>query len=517
MHVRSSTIHTGTMRPAIINRPSHFIVILAFAALITQGFQCASSDVALAKRAMGQQDYTKAKNALERALTVNPADCEALVLLGDVSQKLNDADGMVDAYKKASTCDDLKPVQKTELSVKLYNAWVGQFNGAIAKYNDYVTTKGADDLAQSAGYAQKAIDLKPTYTEPISLLGQIRENQKDTAGAIASYLQWWEVERPGFELMITKGIDIGAKRAEVINTFGTPIQTKVDTLADGSGTVKKDLFDVGGRQLFVFTYDDGKGGDSELDGWTYNPQGLASDSEKWRARSATLVPLKGLAFIYYQRGQEVPSLEFATVVTNIKPSDAELVPLRTQLLQNLGKTDQAIKDIEKLIARNPNNTAYRNQYATLLTTANENQKAIEQYNLVLKQEPGNETALYNMAAMYKNLAGEKQRVELEKMDKDKKYIPNQSYNDDLKMASEFFERLRKSVKYADDLVVMEQLTNIYEVRKETAKVKALIMELEALETKYSKNKDYYRLMEGLFGRNKMYDKMKQAQTKGAKL
>ncbi|NQW29126.1 MAG: tetratricopeptide repeat protein [Ignavibacteria bacterium] len=500
-----------------MKRPAHIIVLIAFAALITQGFQCASSDVAVAKRAIGQQDYTKAKAALERALTVNPADCEAMVLLGDVSQRLNDADGMISAYKRASTCENLKPELRTELSVKLYNAWVGQFNGAITKYNDYVTSKSSEDLAQAAGYAEKAIELKPMFSEPISLLGQIRENQKDTAAAISTYLSWWDVEKPGFDLMIQKGLAIASKRGDVIKTFGTPLQTKTDTLADGSGTIIKDLFDVGGRQMYTFSYDDGKGADSELDGWTYNPSPTLAESEKWRAKTASVVPLKGLAFSYYQKGMEGPSLEFATVVIKIKPSDSELIPLRTQLLQNMGKTSEAIKELKQLLVKTPTQITYRLQYATLLTTMNDNPKAIEQYNIVLKQDPTNETALYNLAAMYKNIAGEKQRVELEKMDRDKKYQPNQSYNEDLKMAAENFERLRKSVKYADDLVVIEQLANIYEVRKENSKVKGLIMELEALEIKFSKNKDYYRLMEGLYGRTRMYDKMKQAQEKGAKL
>jgi len=74
-----------------------------------------------------------------------------------------------------------------------------------------------------------------------------------------------------------------------------------------------------------------------------------------------------------------------------------------------------------------------------------------------------------------------------------------------------------SLKYRDDLIVLEQLANTYEVRKEPAKVKAVIMELEALEDRYRSNREYYRVMEGLYGRNKMMDKMKQAQEKGAKL
>jgi hypothetical protein len=65
--------------------------------------------------------------------------------------------------------------------------------------------------------------------------------------------------------------------------------------------------------------------------------------------------------------------------------------------------------------------------------------------------------------------------------------------------------------------LISELANVYEVRKDATKVKSLIMELEALEDVYSSNKDYYRTMEGLYGRNKMLDKMKQANEKGSKL
>ena len=141
-----------------------------------------------------------------------------------------------------------------------------------------------------------------------------------------------------------------------------------------------------------------------------------------------------------------------------------------------------------------------------------------QYKSVLDLDPSNESALYNLAANFKNIASIKQRNELDKMDKNKNYRPDTTYLADLKASAEYFERLRKaSIKYRDDIVVLEQLANVHEVRKESAKVRILIMELEALEDKYRASKEYYRIMEGLYGRNKMMDKMKEVQEKGAKL
>ena len=92
-----------------------------------------------------------------------------------------------------------------------------------------------------------------------------------------------------------------------------------------------------------------------------------------------------------------------------------------------------------------------------------------------------------------------------------------SYMDDLRTAAKYFEKLRKKPKYAADIVVLEQLANTYEVLKEKKNVRMLIMELEGLETRYSSDPNYYRIMEGLYGRNKMIDKMKEAAAKGEKL
>jgi len=499
-----------------VKRSVHILVLLAFAALLTQGFQCASSDVSAAKKALQAQDFAKAKQSLEKALTTNPNDCEALVLLGDANRGLNDADGMVTAYKKAMECPGVTPKQRDEMSVKLFNAWVGQYNGGINKFNDYVGSQKESDLSESAAMLEAAEQLKPAFSEPLALLGQIREMQNDTNASYAVYTRWWNIEKPGFETIINKNMTLGMPRGSFLKSLGTPLETKIDSLS-GGGQLYKDRFDVGGRPLILFSALEGANPDALLEGWTYNPPDNIAEPEKWRTRSASLTPLKGMAFIDYQRGRRESAFQLATVVTKVKPTDPDLVPLRTQLLQDLGKTGEAMAEIEGRVKADPKNTLLRVQYASLLSASGKQDAAVKEYQDVLGQDPNNETALYNLAAHYKNIAGTKQRTELDKMDKDKNYKPDVSYMDDLATAAQYFEKLRRSPKYTADIIVLEQLANIYEVRKENGKVKALIMELEGLEEINKKNKEYYRIMEGLYGRNKMLDKMKEAQEKGEKL
>jgi len=279
----------------------------------------------------------------------------------------------------------------------------------------------------------------------------------------------------------------------------------------------KDRFDIGGRDIYTFSTREGTAVDGTLEGFTYNPPSTLTDAEKWRSRTTSVSTLKAMAYIAYQRGKLQEAYDYCTKVIELKPADAELVPLRTQLLQELGKTDEAMVQLKGLVEREPKNTVYRLQYASILSGADRTDEAIAEYRKVLETDPGNEAALYNLAAAYKNLAGTKQKIENDKLDKDKKYKPNTAYLDDLRTSADYFERLRKSFKYRDDLIVLDQLANIYEVSKDKSKVAAIIMELEALEEKYKTSAEYYRVMEGLYARNKMMDKMKTAADKGARL
>ncbi|MBL0322027.1 MAG: tetratricopeptide repeat protein [Ignavibacteria bacterium] len=492
-----------------------FYIIAASFAILTQGFQCASSELATARKAMQAQDYVKAKTAINKALVTNPNDCDALVMLGEVNEALKDTDGMVEAYGKARLCPGVKPEQQTMISVNLYNLWVGQYNGGITNFNKYVEANDTQRLSDARTNLERALEIKPEYSDPLVLLGQILDIKGDTTKAIEIYQRWWEMERPGFEILRSKNITMISTRGDVIKALGTPVTTKMDSITNG--VIYKDRFDVGGRDLIVFTMAEGAS-EAVIEGWTYNAPASVSEMEKWRTRSATISPLKSLAFIAYQRGTYTDALTWTNLVMQAKPTDQELVPLRTQLLQNLGKTDEAMAELKAQIAKEPTVVLYRLQYAAMLSGAGKYEESVSEYKSVIQMEPNNETALYNLAANYKNIASTKQRTELEKMDKSKNYRPDTTYLTDLKTSAEYFERLRKSsFKYRDDIVVLEQLANVYEVRKETAKVKMLIMELEALEDKYRTSKDYYLIMEGLYGRNKMVDKMKEAQEKGAKL
>ncbi|MBU3742560.1 MAG: hypothetical protein FGM24_09800 [Candidatus Kapabacteria bacterium] len=490
-----------------MERILRFILLGAFGALLVSGFQCASADLTTARNAMRKQDWAAAKTALTKVLATDPSNCDALVLLADVSTKQNDVPGMVDALRNLKTCTGITPKLASEVSGRLYNVWVGEYNEAIKLYNEANSTGDKSKYDECIKHLQTAYEVKPEFSDPLTLIGQAHEMRGDTNAAILAYRTWWEAESAGFDVAKTKGITLGMNRGALLKGMGTPLQTKIDSLPEA--IVYKDRFDVGGRMLLVFAAAEGGNADAVVEGWTYAPASTISESEQWRSRMTSINPIKALAFTAYNRGNYEESLTWCNHVGAAKPLDTDLNPLRTELFARLGRTDQAVTELKNLIAKDPNNVTNRIQYAGILMNEDKFDEAIAEYNEVLRREPVNETALFNMAAVYKNRAVKAQNVERAKQQADRKYTPDESYMKDLGLSAEYFVKLRTIFKYRDDLTVLEQLANIYEVRREKKQVAEIIMELEALRERYANDRKYFEIMEGVYARNNMQDKAKE--------
>ena len=109
-----------------MDRVLRFIVLSAFGALVLSGFQCASADVTSARNAMKKSDWEGAKVALDRAIAKDSNSQEALTMLGEVNAQRNDVPGMVQAYRKAQASPSITKTQSNEVSLRLYNAWIGE-------------------------------------------------------------------------------------------------------------------------------------------------------------------------------------------------------------------------------------------------------------------------------------------------------------------------------------------------------------------------------------------------------
>ena len=499
-----------------MNRPTVFYIAAALIAVLTQGFQCASTEVSSARKSIERKDFAKAKQQLTTSLAANPDNPEALVMLGGVYDAMEQQDSATIVYQRAMASPTIKPQQKEMISVNLFNQWAAAYNTGINAYNAAMSAgKNREKLIEARDAFARAVAIKPEFTEPLGNLGETLERLGDTSYAVVIYPKWWEAERSGIEQMTAVGLTLGSMRGQVIKLFGTPQKTKMDSI-DG-GVLYGDAFTVAGKRVFVFSYSD-KGADAVVEGWRSDPPSTLSLPEMERPRILSINPLKNLSFIAYSRGQYADALKWADVVAKVKPADQELTALRAQCLSLTGQAEVAVTSLQEQIATNPSSVQVRLQLGNLYSSMDRYADALKQYEEVLAIEPNNEAALYDGAASAKNLASIKQSEQLKLGDENPKHVVDTTYLALLAKSGELFERLRKtSARFRDDFIVIGEMANTYEVRKVMPRVKELIGELEALESKYATNRDYYRVMEGLYARNKMFDKMKQTQEKGAKL
>jgi tetratricopeptide (TPR) repeat protein len=491
-------------------------VAAVLAAVLVQGFQCASTEVSSARKAIERKDFAKAKQQLTTALGTNPDNPEAMMMLAGVYDAQDQPDSAMIMYQRVLGSATAKPQQREMASVNLYNQWASAYNKGITAYNAAMTSgKDRAKLEEARDAFTRATRIKPEFTEPLGNLGETLERLGDTSQAAAAYARWWEAERSGAEAMSAAGVTLGSTRGKVLQIFGTPVKTKMDSI-DG-GLLYGDAFMVQGKRVYVFSYAE-KSADAAVEGWRYDPSPTLSTPEMERPRILSVNPVKNLSFIAYARGQYVDALKWADIVAALKPSDNELGPLRAQCLSLTGQGEVAITNLKQQIAQDPTSTRLRMQLATMYSNMDKYADALQQYEQVLTSEPENEAALYDGAASAKNLASVKQREQIQLSDNNPRHVMDTTYLTLLAKAGGLFERLRKtSARFRDDFIVIGELANTYEVRKVTARVKELIAELEALEGKYAGNRDYYRVMEGLYARNKMFDKLKLIQEKGTKL
>lgn len=494
-----------------------YILVMGAIVLMLQGFQCASPELTAARRAAKEKDYAKAKTSAETLLAKEPKSVEGHMILAMAAVQLGDVQTAGMAYRRIMMMDVATPQQKAEASKGAYKLWVDEYNAGVTAFNAYVTTGVKGEGAEAQRRLNAASELKPEISEPLALLGRVQLEMGDTATGTTTFTRWWRSEQQGFDVASSKGIVLGMPRAQMLRTMGTPVQQNTDSLTNG-GLLHRDKYDVGGRDFYVFSTTGPGEVDGVIDGWTYAPAATLSVEEQRRQRTTSLDPLKQLAIIDYNKGQFEPALSWCTIVAKAKPSDQDLSPLRTKLYQELGRTDEALAEIRALVNANPNDQSYRNTLASMLQTLGRTNEAQKEFETVLAKEPENDIALFNMGALWKNVAAEKQKAERDRAAADKKYrINEKSYHDDLMTSASYYERLHRLPRYRDDLLVLEQLYNIYEVVRNDAKRNTVISTLEGLDSVMGTDLNYLTIMERIYARSNMESKARAIEARIKKL
>jgi tetratricopeptide (TPR) repeat protein len=165
---------------------------IAFAALLTSGFECASSEMTSAKLYLSRKEYSSAENQLLKEVAKNPKDEEAYYLLGQTRYYEENYIGMKDAFDSAMAIDTTHRTDINSYDVavwgKMYNDGVEAINNAIDSAQYY------DDAIKDFSIAVKVLP-ESAYTE--RNLGIAYYRKGDIAGSI-----------PHFEIAFEKANDL---------------------------------------------------------------------------------------------------------------------------------------------------------------------------------------------------------------------------------------------------------------------------------------------------------------------
>ncbi len=122
------------------------IIAVALSAILTQGFECASSEMTSAKLYLQRKEYENAKKQLEKEIAKNPKNEEAYYLLGkEVQYVLEDYKGMKISFDSALA---IAPTHKAEIQLIKLSAWGKLYNEGVAEINKAIDT---------SAYLEKAI------------------------------------------------------------------------------------------------------------------------------------------------------------------------------------------------------------------------------------------------------------------------------------------------------------------------------------------------------------------------
>lgn len=85
----------------------------------------------------------------------------------------------------------------------------------------------------------------------------------------------------------------------------------------------------------------------------------------------------------------------------LTPDDETVQNFRIQIYRDQGKLDQALRELQELVQRDPRNKFYLASYALVLLQMERYDDAIAEYEKALQLDPQYDVALFNAAAALK--------------------------------------------------------------------------------------------------------------------
>ncbi len=485
-----------------MNKIQYVILALLFGALLTQGFQCTSSEMTTARVAKKNKDFEKAITNYEKELSKNPSNVEAMYELAEIyfyeaqnTRSITKLQEYVDLVIKAKSTpvDSKSRVNLKNYESIIYNAWLMSYNSGVGILQEMDKSSTSNEEKKILGEQgittlKNAIQLQPDNPDNYSVIGSIYESMNQKKEAISSYNKYNELLSKEINLFKSKGLTIGMTPNEFTKILGKPIETYdyKQLLQPGKqDTISYYKYKIDGEPLYIFTKHNPNAKKTGIMGWRF--------TEDITPYSFDITPTFELANLAFDEKDYNTSLKYINEIKQLDPTNQFANRFMVQIFDAQGNPELAMKSMEKFTLEQPNNPDYKAQYGDILLRNKRYLEATAQYEAALKIRPNDNNTKKVLGSAYKNYAVELQKAEFDKLEKDAKYEINEStYLPMLNKSKAAFEDVLKDPEFANDYAIYLELADIYAATKDDAKFKQTLDKLIQLKDEIPlDNRQYY--------------------------
>lgn len=504
------------------------ILFLALGTILTQGFQCASPEFTTAKIAYGNKEYRKALEYIEKEISRNPANEEAMVLKIQTYfglQKYYEAASLfVDCEKKFKTPEGKAGLDAQQLR---YNVAAMAYNKTWAYYSLFAKSKDLIYLDSITNIVNNMVLIDPEFTSAIYVVGNANmaayQNEKKDVymdAALAAYEKFAKNDKPNLDFAQKNGLFLNMTREEMLKAMKgyTPPDRPIITNATTSNPNDSCIIDIvpnGMRKTLIYSQGDYTKKDYKVIGWK-----VVKDSKVPRTKYDQYMtpytmdtdPYFQFANAYYIKKDPdyIKAANALKAVITIDPNEQQANEFIVSFYQMAKKPEEALKYITEIIERFPNNPRYYMKYADMCLEFGKFDEATTNYEKALqfKVDSLNPMIWRNLGATYKNRAAviqdrQKKEAEAAKAENKEYKAKPEEYDPYVKQSLELFEKAMNA-KFSDDFNLLFDIFELCKASNNEAKATSILNKMVALEPKINEANllDYYGKM------LKIYDGMK---------
>ncbi len=466
-------------------------LLLTLAAVFTFELAgCGAADIQSAKLYRQRRDYNQADKMLQRALNEDPTNDEAWYLY---TVNLYDLKNYEKVAQIIDTAMLYSATHRSELQQYKRSIWVELYMGGL---NTYQANPESPEARKAAiGYLESARKLAPEQPETYELLGTIYYSGGDTAKGIENYVAEIDQVSASYDQGIAMGLMLHMSPEALERAIGgTPAQKRIVSIGGNDSSM---IYIYPSKTAYAYFEKNVKPPFAwQLTGWRITQmevEGLVPLRVSTQAYEVVandyyqkgLVAMahndKGIATSYFDKA--VPLL---MTLQQLDPTDEFASTAIPDIYMRQEKTEKAKQEYERILGEHPSKQMYVS-YGTLMMKSQDYQGAVGAYEKALALDPGFPSALYDIAAAYKNWAKASQEAK------------KPEYKQQLDKSTEYFERLHALDK--NDVSVLVQLAENYDVLGRKDKAIALVTDMEAMKnTDAANSHDYWEMLARLYAR-----------------